>query len=504
VTDITAAGDLDGGSLNTHQVLKTEAILELWGATKAELAELRQIDPGLNFRVFRPGPGRVADHFAAAIESAKDNGASVLVRLHDGLLVIKDSDNVPDLETAVAQFRQDRFERSRVLNEIVNRPVEASLKILNYEDPREILALMSRVSFGVSTEERDAILSRFHDLGYSQEQIEVWADFEYNKGDGEGSLRYIVSNVLVGLTDSPGSQESLLESFSRRYEQDFVPYIIATNGSREPIVPEQSEGIIADRSVVWHAIRGYDFAGLESMLRTGLLPAENQGEYRVCVSVSPHEASSLGRPANSFYAYTLSGGLSLAIKFNSPISPSGDHGGFLDEARFTSISSDSIIGVMLPDEALALPLSEVSTMQEPRKPLQATRFIDRTLAHLASLGGELEETTNGICSQCRATSSEGRVLTKQETSVLQETLMREYSKILATRLGKSEPTVGDALALIFERAEVGPKVFRYTEEQKREWGRYNAYNASRPDASRSSWMHSTLLNTDDSAFWRWE
>jgi hypothetical protein len=224
------------------------------------------------------------------------------------------------------------------------------------------------------------------------------------------------------------------------------------------------------------------------MLRTGLMPAENQGEYRVCVSVSPHEASSRDRPADSFYAYTLSGGISLAIKFNSPISPSGDHGGFLDEARFTRISSDSIIGVLVPDEALALPLSEVSTMQEPRKPLQATRFIDRTLAHLANLGGELDETTNVICTQCRATSSEGRPLTHQEASVLEETLMREYSKILVTRLGKSDPTVGDALALIFERAEVEPRVFSYTPEQKREWGSYKASSHDALKATIPNWV----------------
>jgi hypothetical protein len=249
VTDITAAGDLDRDSLNTQQVLQTEAILELWGATKAELGELRQIDPGLNFRVFSPPPGRNADHFAAAIESANANVASVLVRLCDGLLVVKDSDAVPDLEAAVAQFRRDRFEGSRVLDEIANSPVVASLESLNYEDPREILALMSRVSRGVSTEEREAILSKFDELGYSQEKIEVWADSEYNKGDREGSLRYIVSNVLVKLADSNGIQESPLESFSRRYVQDFVPYIIATNGSREPTVPKQSEGIL--QTVLW-------------------------------------------------------------------------------------------------------------------------------------------------------------------------------------------------------------------------------------------------------------
>ncbi len=78
--------------------------------------------------------------------------------------------------------------------------------------------------------------------------------------------------------------------------------------------PMPSGEIIADPSTVWHAIRGYDFAGLEAIMQNGLLPAKNQQDFSVSVSVSPHQAWSSGREANSFYAYTLQDGISLAIQ----------------------------------------------------------------------------------------------------------------------------------------------------------------------------------------------
>ena len=49
------------------------------------------------------------------------------------------------------------------------------------------------------------------------------------------------------------------------------------------IVSLPADEIIADPNHAWHAIRGYDFAGLESMLKSGLLPAQNQQDYSLSI-----------------------------------------------------------------------------------------------------------------------------------------------------------------------------------------------------------------------------
>ena len=53
------------------------------------------------------------------------------------------------------------------------------------------------------------------------------------------------------------------------------------SNERELLQQKPSQEIINDPKVLWHAVRGYDFAGLESMLGEGLMPSEDQ-DYCVC------------------------------------------------------------------------------------------------------------------------------------------------------------------------------------------------------------------------------
>lgn len=76
------------------------------------------------------------------------------------------------------------------------------------------------------------------------------------------------------------------------------------SNEREPLQQKPSKEIINDPKVLWHAVRGYDFAGLESMLGEGLMPSEDQ-DYCVCFSTSPARAWLANREANSFYNFIL-------------------------------------------------------------------------------------------------------------------------------------------------------------------------------------------------------
>lgn len=47
----------------------------------------------------------------------------------------------------------------------------------------------------------------------------------------------------------------------------------------EPVNPLPSDEIIADPTVAWHAIRGYDFAGLEAILQTGFVASRKPTRF---------------------------------------------------------------------------------------------------------------------------------------------------------------------------------------------------------------------------------
>ena len=246
----------------------------------------------------------------------------------------------------------------------------------------------------------------------------------------------------------------------------------------EPVNPLPSDEIIADPTVAWHAIRGYDFAGLEAILQTGLLPAENQQDFSVSVSVSPEQAWSSRRVANSFYAYILQDGISLAIKQDNPVRPVKNYGGFVDEARFASVSPEAITGVMLPEEAVNRPLVDIATRHETRKPMQTQSYIERTVAHIEALGGQINEDARTVIYDCLATSAKGESLSREQSGQLEALFMKAYSDAIEKARSISNPTVKDVLETIFAKVRK-PKVFTYTDAQKQEVDSHNAQLAVR-------------------------
>lgn len=247
----------------------------------------------------------------------------------------------------------------------------------------------------------------------------------------------------------------------------------------EPLVPKPFQEVIGDPNTAWHAIRGYDFAGLETMLEDGLLPSENQQDSAVCMSASPQLAWSTGREANSFYAYTLQDGISLAISQDYPQYPTGNHGGFVDEVRQNRVEASAIKGVMLPEKSLTTPLIEVATTHEARKPLKAQQYIERTLQHIKDLGGQVDEPTLELTSTALEQSLAGIILDKDTSAKVEKSLMITYADTLVRVYGIENPTVGDVLTILFSRTKIKPEVYVYTDEQKQEVGTANAKIAAK-------------------------
>lgn len=239
--------------------------------------------------------------------------------------------------------------------------------------------------------------------------------------------------------------------------------------------------IIADRNHAWHAIRGYDFAGLEQILTNGLFPADNQGDYSVSLSVSPSVSQSINRQANSFYAYTLQDGLSLSVYTHDAVYPSGNYGGFSDELRRNFVSATDIDGVMLPSHAVSTRLVDVLTVHEARKPKQAVAYVERTLQHLSQLGAEIDTTTIEMAHAAVSVSETNRCIDKVYAQRLEGAFMKVYAGLLQKEYGMSEPTVSDMLAVILYRAlrSSTVHVYAYDEALKKKVGLANTRIAAK-------------------------
>lgn len=252
----------------------------------------------------------------------------------------------------------------------------------------------------------------------------------------------------------------------------------------ERLQEEPSHEMINNPNISWHALRGYDFAGLELMLQGGLQPAENQRDHCVCLSVSPRNAWSVNKEANSFYAYTLQEGISLAVDTGS-LYPVGDHGGFLDEARLSRVRADQIIGVMLPAQASELPISEAVALYESRKPKQAELYIDRTMNQLEDLGVIINTEDQLYLQNAVQACRDGNYLSREQNARIQVVFMGYYEQYLR-QLGVEHPTVGDMLQVVFDRAARQMSVYTWTEDQKQEVGMMNARIATNARLARSA------------------
>lgn len=252
----------------------------------------------------------------------------------------------------------------------------------------------------------------------------------------------------------------------------------------ERLQEEPSHEMINNPNISWHALRGYDFAGLELMLQGGLQPAENQQDHCVCLSVSPRNAWSVNKEANSFYAYTLQEGISLAVDTGS-LYPVGDNGGFLDEARSSHVRADQIIGVMMPAQALELPIGEAVVLHEPRKPKQTELYIDRTMNQLGGLGVLINKEDQLYLQNAVQVCRDGNYLSREQNARIQVVFMGYYEQYLR-QLGIESPTVGDMLQVVFDRAARRASVYTWTEDQKQEVGMMNARIAAGPWLARSA------------------
>lgn len=238
--------------------------------------------------------------------------------------------------------------------------------------------------------------------------------------------------------------------------------------------------IVTDPNHAWHAIRGYDFAGLEQILTNGLFPADNQGSYSVCLSASPSVSHSINREANSFYAYTLKDGLSLSVYMSGIVCPTGNHGGFVDELRRTSVDATDIDGIMLPSHAVRQRLIDISTTHEARKPEQSIAYIERTLQHLSNLGIEVDATTIEAAANAMDISSTNSYLAKDDIQKLEGAFMSAYARFLQEEHSISEPTVSDMLAAILDHTHANRiAVYAYDEALKKEISSVNARIAAK-------------------------
>lgn len=311
---------------------------------------------------------------------------------------------------------------------------------------------------------------------YGREADEWHGDNKDHEAFAEG-----FAHAFYGMPISETMEATVRETIDARLQEitESQANATETNRSIEPITIKSSEALLQNQNVAWHALRGYDFAGLAAVLSGGLKPAENQSDYTVSLSASPAVSQSINREANSFYAYTLQDGLSLGLDMGSAIYPRGDHGGFVDEIREPSVDAESIVAVMLPEESALKKLTDISTRHEARKPLQMEHYLKRTLEHITQLGGDISTINQDDLRLAQEAIERNEYVDSEITSRLEAQIMSCYGDIARSR-GVQEPTIADVLSIVLGGNEVN--VVAYSGEQKQQIGSANAKIA----ASKSS------------------
>jgi len=113
--------------------------------------------------------------------------------------------------------------------------------------------------------------------------------------------------------------------------------------------------------------------------------------------------------------------------------------------------------------------------------MQAQSYIERTVAHIEALGGQIDEDTRTVIDDSLATSAKGEYVSREQSSQLEALFMKAYGDVIEKSRGISNPTVKDVLEMIFAKAKK-LKVFTYTDAQKQEIGSQNAQLAVRNQA----------------------
>jgi hypothetical protein len=235
--------------------------------------------------------------------------------------------------------------------------------------------------------------------------------------------------------------------------------------------------VLRDGTVGWHALRGYNFAGLASVLEDGLKPSLNGGGERieqvVCLSASPRISSENNRLSNSFYEYSLKKGISLGVKFSGNRGAIRSYGGFEDEIReSTGVDPQRIKYILIPEADLKRPLLDLPAgLHEQRKPEAVIGHIETTRQHLKQLGyDDLAESFQEAAKLYIEQSREGNHLSRAETDSLERLVIDQYRVALTN--GSAEPTLEDALNMVIGgRSDI--RIVTFDEQLKADIARQN-------------------------------
>jgi len=258
----------------------------------------------------------------------------------------------------------------------------------------------------------------------------------------------------------------------------------------EPELPhldvQPAEKIIDSRIHAWHGLRGYDFAGLESILNTGIKPTQQLEEFAVCMAASPALAADLNRETPAMANFVLGGSLSVGARVQDQgekfIKSYGDEVDFRDEIRVPEVRRADIDSIMLPQDALDCPLEEATTHCERRRPEPHIAYIERTMHHLEALGalteGELTAQAQRVIELTKtqfSTPGFDRNAYHAQNDLLEQSFMRAYAGCLREKYGIQNPTVGDMLRVVLSRVDTGGlQVYGHNATVREEMLRENA------------------------------
>lgn len=222
----------------------------------------------------------------------------------------------------------------------------------------------------------------------------------------------------------------------------------------------RSEALFVDRSISWHGLRGYDFAGLDAILREGIRPTKRQ----VSISRSPVESWENNMPANSFATYTLADGISLAVEEMGDIYH--PDGGYYDEMRSSYIPNTSIRNVLIPESATTTPLREIRTTHEPRRPEQTRAYIARGVSLITRLGGDIDMKATREIEKAYLHLEADERLSEEDQTNLESALLVCFAGVAAKILDKQDSTPLDVLSVVLPMSSMAVSVSVFSPHQK--------------------------------------
>lgn len=254
--------------------------------------------------------------------------------------------------------------------------------------------------------------------------------------------------------------------------------------------PNHAEVFADNPNYTWHALRGYDFAALDTILREGIRPTDNiplsSGHLRhnpaVSLSISPSVARSDQKPSDSFFAYSLQESISLAVHYDRPRHSEGEYGGFNDETRVPDIyrngkpvvMPEQIHAVMIPAHAAKVAIGGLKVIHEPRKPQRHEEYVKRTLMHLEELGILQDEIAHDLEAD----------ISKERAAALGSAFLQTYCLVME-RLGFEDPTLEDMIVFTMQKRNKNLQLVTWDSQFKQKVSESNGKLAGRTSPNRS-------------------